>query len=596
VIAFSENLPANPDRIAPDIDAWKLFVFRKSRDLLSTVKLLQELRAEIGLRTGGAGSRIDTLVRAGEIETGLADAGSPVAARLGLLVDQLAGAACGGRLARAPLLRQLEEAEVAADLPPEIRCAHPEGFSYYGLHPLDFADLAGRIHRDLRPRVQVVGIRSVGSTLGAVVAASLRAHGKSADRITVRPEGEPYQRHATFDVAQLRWIALGMRQGADFLVVDEGPGFSGSTFSSVGQALVGAGVPAASIVLMGSRPFAQRPGMGHGESCELPARFRSYVIDYGRHTPERAGRALGDGEWRELLYPSPSRWPACWIEQERIKYLSNDEKVFFKFEGFGRYGRLSHRQAAALAEAKFSPRIVRGENGFAGYEFVRGRPLSYHDVNPTLLSRIAAYCAFRVKNFPAANPDSVLLSNMTQVNLAVEFGLEDVSCNLPVERPVYPDCCMSPHEWLVTADGQILKTDAVGHGEGHQLPGPADIAWDLAGAILEWKLASGEAEFLLNEYQRLSGDRAGLRVGQYLMPYSVFRMARCRMGAAAMGRRREARYLHRLYREYSQQVKETLEDALGAAMLPQPSSCSSVPKPESRQRNSPDIYNASTFD
>jgi hypothetical protein len=209
---------------------------------------------------------------------------------------------------------------------------------------------------------------------------------------------------------------------------------------------------------------------------------------------------------------------------------------------------------------------------------------------------MAAYCAFRVKNFPATNPDSALLSNMTQVNLGVEFGLEDVPCNLPVERPVYPDCCMSPHEWLVTADGQILKTDAVGHGEGHQLPGPADIAWDLAGAILEWKLPSGEAEFFLNEYQRLSGDSATLRVGPYLMSYSVFRMARCRMGAAAMGRRRDARYLHRLYREYSQQVKETLQDALAAGMLLNPSSCSSVPKPGSRQRNSPDIYNASTFD
>src|SRR5215469_6728844 len=73
VIASNENLPVAPDRIAPDVDAWKLFVFRKSRDLLLTVKLLQELRAEIGLVNGGAVSTIDALVRAGEIETGLDD-------------------------------------------------------------------------------------------------------------------------------------------------------------------------------------------------------------------------------------------------------------------------------------------------------------------------------------------------------------------------------------------------------------------------------------------------------------------------------------------------------------------------------------------
>src|SRR5262249_27345928 len=161
----------------------------------------------------------------------------------------------------------------------------------------------------------------------------------------------------------------------------EGPGFSGSTFLSVAQALVDAGVPHSSIVLMGSRPFAQRTGMGDGESSESSTRFRSYVIDYGQHTPERAGRSLGDGDWRELLYPSRSHWPACWIEQERIKYLSQDEKVFFKFEGFGRYGRLSHQQASALAQAKFSPPVLRVENGFAGYEFVRGRPLTYQDLS-----------------------------------------------------------------------------------------------------------------------------------------------------------------------------------------------------------------------
>jgi hypothetical protein len=572
VIPSLENLPGSLDRIAPDNDAWKLFVFRKSRDLLSTAALLQELRAEVGSRAGQADSTIDALVRAGEIETGLADAASPVAARVALAVDELAGAACGGHPVRTELLRRLEEAEAAAGLPPQIRCAHPEGFSYYGLHPLDFADLASRIHRDLSPRVQVVGIRSVGSTLGSVVAASLRAQGKSTDRITVRPQGEPYQRKTTFDPAQLHWIALGMGQHADFVVVDEGPGFSGSTFRSVAWALVESGVAPSRIVLMGSRPLAKRPGMDNGESCESSTCFRSYVIDYGRHTPQHAGRSLGDGAWRELLYPLQSHWPACWIEQERIKYLSQDDKMFFKFEGFGRYGGLAHQQASALAQAGFSPQVLRVENGFAGYEWVRGRPLNRQDLSQVLLSRIAAYCAFRGKNFPAANPDSVLLSSMTQVNLGIEFGLKDLFCNLPVERPVYPDCCMSPHEWLLTDDGQILKTDAVGHGEGHQLPGPADIAWDLAGAILEWKLSSVEAEFLLEEYQRFSGDRATPRVSRYVLPYSVFRMARCRMGAAAMGCRREARYLYRLYKEYSQQVKGMLEGLAGGEMASLPSS------------------------
>src|SRR5262249_59175892 len=103
------------------------------------------------------------------------------------------------------------------------------------------------------------------------------------------------------------------------------------------------------IVRAGNSHDSPWPGMSHGESCELPARFRSYVIDYGRHTPERAGRTLGDGEWRELLYPSPSHWPACWIEQDRINYLSPHERGSFKFEGFGECCRVAASEAVVLA-------------------------------------------------------------------------------------------------------------------------------------------------------------------------------------------------------------------------------------------------------
>jgi hypothetical protein len=251
------------------------------------------------------------------------------------------------------------------------------------------------------------------------------------------------------------------------------------------------------------------------------------------------------------------------VEQERIKHLSDDAILFLKFEGFGRYGDLSRRQAAKLAEAGLSPRVLGFDNGFARYEFVHGRPLTHQDLSGALLSRMAAYCAFRVKHFAAPNPSPAMLHEMMRVNLRVlfnvEFDLEEPTSDLPLERPVYPDCRMLPHEWLLTTDGRILKTDSVGHGEGHQLPGPTDIAWDLAGTILDWKLSSMETEFFLEEYRRLSGDNAAGRALQYLLPYSVSRMAHCRMAAAAVKSRDEAWHLHRLYKHYAQQVKVILE-------------------------------------
>ncbi len=537
-------LPSADLATAPDRAAWDVFVFRKSRDLLSTRALLQDLRAEV---ESGGSDPTDALVRAGEIETGLADADSTGAGHMARVVDQLAAMACGtssASVVRSSVVASLEQFPVC---PAHIRCAHPEGFSYYGLHPLDFADLVVRIHPSLKPRVAVIGIRSVGSTLGAVVCTALQRHGKNAERVTVRPQGEPYQRRTIFSPVQLRWIEDELRQRADFAIVDEGPGFSGSTFLSVARALLAAGVPESRIVLLCSRPFPAH--LAGSDQAREWQRLRSHVIEYGRRIPRNAGRSLGGGAWREILVPNRSHWPACWTDQERIKYLSVDGKTFFKFEGFGRCGRRAQQQASELTQAGFSPRLAGFENGYGCYEFIPGHPLSLNGRSPALLERMAAYCAFRAACFPAEGAKSSVLSEMLRVNLRIEFGLVDFAFEVPQEHPVYPDCRMMPHEWLHGPQGHILKADSVGHGDGHQLPGPADIAWDLAGTIVEWKLPSAAAEFFIRSYHRLSGDDPGRRMPAYLQLYSVLRMAQCRLAAQGMVGTQDAalfinKYLH----------------------------------------------------
>jgi hypothetical protein len=540
-------------KLPPEADqkAWNFFVFRKSRDLIRVSRLARELRDEIVRLLSGTEFAIDALVRAGELETGLADAERAEAEHVSALTDLLATHVCGGQVNLETALQLVQKTGNEG----EVACSHPEGFSYYGLNPLDYAAVARIIAPELRPHVAVIGIRSIGTALGAIVAAGLKREGINADRISVRPEGEPYYRRTCFSKSQAQWIRHMLEQFADFAVVDEGPGFSGSTLLSVTRALEDAGVPRCTIRIICSRSVDQ---VQDPATAAVLKRYKPTEVAYGRSLPINCERNVGGGLWRELLYSEPIQWPACWTDLERIKHVAADGSSVLKFEGFGRFGALGRDQARALAGQGFSPALMCFENGFARYRWISGRPLRREDLSPQLLEHMAKYCAFRAENFKALSVRTEPLLNMMQRNLEIEFDYSLRLPELPVCRPVYPDCRMMPHEWIQTVDGKLFKTDSVGHAEGHQLPGPVDVAWDLAGVIAEWGLSADETEFFLTSYQRQTGEDASARIQRYLTAYHTYRMAHCGMGAASMRRSTDGQALRREYRRHSERVRQLL--------------------------------------
>ncbi|HET9165209.1 MAG TPA: hypothetical protein VFP11_04375 [Candidatus Angelobacter sp.] len=146
--------------------------------------------------------------------------------------------------------------------------------------------------------------------------------------------------------------------------------------------------------------------------------------------------------------------------------------------------------------------------------------------------RLAEYCAFRQRAFAVELSDLDALQQMAEHNLH-ELGLE-LPVELRLERPVIADGKMQPHEWLLTVSGTLLKTDSGSHGDDHFFPGPTDIAWDLAGAIVEWKMNEEQTTEFLNLYHRTSGDNATTRIDGFIKAYAVFRLAYCLMAANAM--------------------------------------------------------------
>jgi hypothetical protein len=513
--------------------ALNLLVFREarrrvcSRDLKSA--LLRNL-ADLPVPSS-ADVVMAALLRAGELECAAADADDAPARAFSTVTDRLAEGLLypGAPLDAAALIRNLDNAEV----PDELFVSPPEGFAYYALHPLAYAEALDQIP-SLAGSLLVVGIRSIGTTLSAITAAAAHKRGLRAQRITVRPVGHPYNRRTQFSPEQADLIRRSAGSRFRFLVVDEGPGLSGASFLSVAEGLEAAGAPREDIALL----CGHRPDFDSLRADDGPCRARRFRWVAASSPPRRpvgADVPIGGGEWRRRAFADETAWPASWITFERLKYLSSNPYAgtkLFKFLGFGHYGEQVHEREDQAATAGFAPRPHREGNGFVSYDWLDGRPMAASDLSEAVLQRLAEYCAFRAQAFPANVADATAVEPMAEHNLR-HLGI-DHPVALTIERPAVCDGRMQPHEWLLTRDGRMLKTDSGSHGDDHFFPGPTDIAWDLAGAIVEWRMTSAQREFFLATYRRASDDDAFPRIADFIRAYTAFRCAYFRMAANAL--------------------------------------------------------------
>ena len=530
-----------------DTGALNLLVFREERRCVSGSELKNRLLNELSDAALVRSQEVllRALLRSGELECCLADSDhSP--AFLQTVTDQLAEALVG---IGSPPNGLLRAAVAEAPVPEQMRVSVPEGFAYYALDPLAYADVVDRpiLSSDT---VIVVGIRSIGTTLSAVTAAAVKKRGRAVSRMTVRPGGHAYDRRMQFSVPQLALIQQGLADGADFLVVDEGPGLSGSSFLSVAEALLGAGVPRINITLIcGYQPDPERFCCTEGP--RRARQFRWAPVAGRQCKPEGADFYIGGGEWRKILFAEEKQWPASWTNFERVKYLSaphSTEPRLFKFLGLGHYGDEVLDREQLVAEAGFGPSPRRENHGFVSYPRLRGRPMSPRDLNESALCRIAEYCAFRQRNFRQR------VSNLDSLQQMAEHNLAQLHLNVPIklelQYAVVADGRMQPHEWLLLPEGHMLKTDSGSHGDDHFFPGPTDIAWDLAGAIVEWGMDERQAEAFLANYRRASNDDATERIGDYIVAYLAFRSAYCLMAANAMQGTEESERLQNAAQRY----------------------------------------------
>ncbi len=458
------------------------------------------------------------------------------------------------------------------DIPLTVKS--PEGYDFYLLFPEQYVLAAQHWICDhdnaLAQSATVVGLRSIGTSLSAVVAATLRRSGlqKEVGRVTVRPDGAPFDRRVALPDSLLATVP-GERDYA--LVVDEGPGLSGSSMAAAYTALADAGFAPERIVLLPGH--GNRPGGEGGEPVQRiwatatryvaardelrwqGATLHELLIDasltLAKSSPELAAFStridpalpqlydLGSGAWRDFAYGSVEEfhWPPISPLFERPKFLwrpngTHQGGFIWTYVGLsevlGTDGRLLGREIAASdrlsALDDYSPPPCGAAMGFIATPWIDGTLLRAEEIaqNGNLLQMLAEYC--RAASQPplsesAAQAAWLRLREMLYWNTRELLG--DLSANQASlladqaagERIVpiasYGDGRMAPQEWVRRADGAICKVDCAGHEFDHTIIGSQAIWWDLAGASMEWKLPpTMRGELWKSAQERLNIDEA----------------------------------------------------------------------------------------
>jgi hypothetical protein len=410
------------------------------------------------------------------------------------------------------------EGEIAAvDDSTVVRLPEPEGLRFYALWGEGFGRAARR-WRAMHPEpCWGLGLRTMGSLLLPQI---------ELDRASsVRPVGPSGERRIAATARLRRELACWPGR---FLVVDEGPGLSGSSLAAAMRLLGETGVATERITLLASwRPAGARL------SCEYAARgWDQWQVLVADELPPPADDAedIGGGEWRRTF-----GWNVpVWAQHERRKFLTRHGRTVAKFAGMGAYGEATWRRAEALARAGFGPPLAPGareasRQGWLLAERVAAAPVAVSRAFVEFAARYLAWVRGEFALGPASEPTTELRA-MAETNIA-ELAGGAAAMEPPLGAPVALDGRMLEPEWGASG-AEFVKFDATDHGDDPFFPGPADIAWDLAAFVVEFGQEAGSA--VLRRYRALTGEREAdvrRRVQWHQAAYCAFRAAFCDLAA-----------------------------------------------------------------
>lgn len=445
---------------------------------------------------------VAALIETGRLLQGVQDQGLRGDQQLSHFLSQLATATIRSWDSGFLTIGTLPPLPEIGGLPVDVLLRVPEGFAFYAVYPEAYVEAARRLRLSAPP--QVIGIRSIGTTLGAMVAAALGA----PPPVTVRPFGHPFAREVRLPESLLEG-------DPHFVIVDEGPGLSGSSFGAVARWLEQRGVPLERIAFLPSH--SGDPGAE--ASQEDRERWNA---------AQRIGAEI-DPWWLVSEFDNLQRLH----RGERLKFLAGrgESRLLLKFAGLGRLGEEKFEMSQALHSAGFGAEPVGLSHGFLIERwFDAARPLEPAD-RP--VSELGNYIATRARLFPAGEGSGASLDELAQMakrNVSLALGA-DLAARVPMPPQVEltrvrTDNRLDRDKWLRLGDGRLLKTDALDHHQSHDLIGCQNAAWDVAGAIVEFDLDQVGAARLISQ--------SGPHVEHSLIDFFLIAYASFRLGQAVL--------------------------------------------------------------
>ncbi|MBE0597996.1 MAG: hypothetical protein IH614_12070, partial [Desulfuromonadales bacterium] len=187
-----------------------MLIYRNSHRPERTAHLLGTLATAAATLADGEPSHDavrDLLVAFDTLEGGIADRLNPQVDDLGpcqaalrqtalalatTFLDSLAGRRRATRCGLQRLTRQLAALE-QHDLPEIIEVAQAEGYAWYALFPEAYVLAARQFQAEVAPQAAVcLGLRQIGGSLSAVVAAAIAETGCPVQLFNARPRGDPF--------------------------------------------------------------------------------------------------------------------------------------------------------------------------------------------------------------------------------------------------------------------------------------------------------------------------------------------------------------------------------------------------------------------